>query len=161
MQELDDPADTRRALRAELRLVVYRDLILPVVATSVLAFTLLPAPRFIAWLALLCVPAMFGYLASRACGLTAAAAAALLYLWAYGHPRFATTITDPWTIRVAFLLGLLGALAAAIGSWRHDVRGTSRAEPTEPANGFSRAADRASSPRGGRPSDRAPTPASR
>jgi hypothetical protein len=50
-------------------------------------------------------------------GVTAAIASALLFMSAHGRPRFASTITDQGTIRAAFLLGLLAAVAAAATSW--------------------------------------------
>lgn len=58
-------------------------------------------------------------LAGRAAGTTAAATSALLYLSAHGQPRFATTTTDPTTIRLGLLLGLVGAVGTFWVTVRH------------------------------------------
>jgi hypothetical protein len=93
-----------------------RDLVVPIVVTALVAFALIPIPRALAWLALLGVAAALGAV-SRAMGVTSAVAAGLFYMTAHGRPRFATVITDQWTIRLSFLLGLLGALGAALVHW--------------------------------------------
>jgi hypothetical protein len=70
----------------------------------------------IAWVALLLLSTTLGLIA-RPIGVTAAAASAMLFMTVHGRPRFASTITDVWTIRASFLLGILGAIAAAATSW--------------------------------------------
>jgi hypothetical protein len=62
-------------------------------------------------------------------GVTAAVVSAMLFMTAHGRPRFASTITDAWTIRSAFLLGILGAFAAATASWRTHERQSLRTSP--------------------------------
>jgi MFS family permease len=86
----------------------------PVLAAGALAFALIPAGRLVAWFGLLVLVAGLGRVLGRAAGITAAVTAGLLHLIVHGQPRFATTITDPWTIRLGFLLGILGVLAAAL-----------------------------------------------
>jgi hypothetical protein len=95
-------------------MVVGRDLVVPVLAAGALAFALIPAGRLVAWFGLLVLVAGLGRVLGRAAGITAAVTAGLLHLIVHGQPRFATTITDPWTIRLGFLLGILGVLAAAL-----------------------------------------------
>jgi hypothetical protein len=46
----------------------------------------------------------------------------MLYMTVHGRPRFATVITDQWTIRLSFILGMLGAAAAAFVDWRARTR---------------------------------------
>jgi hypothetical protein len=92
-----------------------RDLVLPVAAAAIAALALIPAGRAAAWFGLLAVAALLGRLVSRECGIAAAVTGGLLYLWAHGQPRFASTVEDAWTIRLGFLLAGLGALAAVLG----------------------------------------------
>jgi hypothetical protein len=93
-----------------------RDLLVPVVTATTVALALIPLPRLVAWGALLGLAAAFGRI-TRTMGMTAAAASCLLFMALHGRPRFATEVTDPWTIRLSFLLGILGASAAALTSW--------------------------------------------
>jgi hypothetical protein len=104
----------RDVARATLGLV--RDYVTPVVLTSAVAVASIPAPGWVAWGALLVVAAALGAV-SRSMGVTAATASALLYMTARGRHPFAATITDPWAIRLGFLLGVLGAAGAAATSW--------------------------------------------
>jgi hypothetical protein len=79
------------------------------------ALALLPAPRAIAWAVLLFVPAALAVHVSRAAGGTAATTVAFAYMIIHGQPRFAIVVTDQWTIRGSFLLGIvsfLGTFAA-------------------------------------------------
>ena len=95
-----------------------REMLVPATVTSLAAVALVVAPRWFAWTALLALPAAFAWVVSRSAGIVAALSAATLYLLAHGRPRFASTVTDPLTIRLAFLLGLLGAGAAVLADWR-------------------------------------------
>jgi hypothetical protein len=111
---------TRDDARPPWRVVVRgacRDLVLPVVVTAAVALALVPVPRPLAWLALLGLAAALGAV-TRAMGGTAAVAAGLLYMTAHGRPRVAAVVTDQSTIRLSFLLGLLGAIAAALVNWQ-------------------------------------------
>ena len=93
------------------------DLLVPTVVACSAAFALIPVGSAIAWFGLLAMAGALGRIAGRGCGTTAAITAGLLYMWAHGHPRFASTITDQWAIRFGFLLGALGAVAAALADW--------------------------------------------
>jgi hypothetical protein len=115
----DKPPDTNEGERDELLRFVARDLALPIAATTVAALALVPLPRLVAWVALLLLPGLLGYHVARPCGITAAVTSTVLFLWAHGDPRFASTVTDPWTIRCSFFLGILGALGACAGDWRY------------------------------------------
>jgi hypothetical protein len=110
-----EPGPTRLSLREAL-VTIGRDLVAPVAIAATVAFALIPAPRLVAWFALLALAAALGRV-SRPMGVTAAVASAMLFMTAHGRPRFASTITDTWTIRGSFLIGMLGALAAAAASW--------------------------------------------
>lgn len=79
-------------------------------ATAATGLALIPAGRIVGWIGLLGLTIGLAHLAGRAAGITAAATSTLLYLSAHGRPRFAGTITDPTTIRLALLLGLAGTI---------------------------------------------------
>jgi hypothetical protein len=97
---------------------VARDFVVPALVVAAAAFALVPAPRWAAWTALVTLPALVASRSTRSAGMTAAATAGMLYLVAHGRPRFATTVTDQLTIRMSFLLGILGAVSAATASWQ-------------------------------------------
>jgi hypothetical protein len=100
-------------------LQIGRDLLAPIALAAAVALAFLPAPRAIAWVALLLLSTTLGLIA-RPMGVTAAVASAMLFMTVHDGPRFASTITDAWTIRASFLLGVLGAMtAAATSSWAH------------------------------------------
>jgi hypothetical protein len=95
-----------------------RDTIIPVSVTTAAALVLLPAPRVVAWTALLLVATAIGWRAGSAPGVVSAVTACFSYLFAHGRPRFASTISDPVTIRAGFVLGILGAVCAVAADWR-------------------------------------------
>jgi hypothetical protein len=97
---------------------VARDFVAPALGASAAAFALVPAPRWAAWIALVVLPALVARVSTRSAGMTAAATAGMLYLVAHGRPRFVTTVTDQLTIRMSFLLGILGAAGVAMASWQ-------------------------------------------
>jgi hypothetical protein len=85
---------------------------------AMLGLALVPTPRYIAWTALLVVPITLGRRVGRLPGVVAAITSAYVYLLAHGHPRFEMHVTDRLTIRMAFSLGVLGALGAVAASRR-------------------------------------------
>jgi hypothetical protein len=95
-----------------------REVLAPVAIVFVGGLALVPAGRPLAWLGLLAVVAVLGRVAGRTAGLTAAGSAVIVYMWAHGAPRFAGRVTDPSTIRLAFVLGVLGSVAALLAD-RH------------------------------------------
>jgi hypothetical protein len=118
VDRLSEPPDPSESAREELPRIVLRDLVCPAAVVTIAGLAMVPLPRLIVWIALAAVPGVLGYYVTRPCGIAAAATSCLLYLWAHGDPRFASTITDQWTIRCAFLLALVGALGACAGDWR-------------------------------------------
>jgi hypothetical protein len=113
MNASDEPRDTGTG--GPSRLLIGRDVLLPAAIVTSAALATIPLPRALAWFALLLIPGVLGHHVTKSCGLTAAVTSCLMYLWAHGDPRFALTITDQWTIRCAFLLGILGAVGAHVG----------------------------------------------
>jgi hypothetical protein len=113
----DKPPDTETADCEALRGFVVRDVALPTAIMTVAALAMVPFQRLVVWLALLLLPGVLAYHVARPCGITAAAVSALLYAWAHGNPRFSSTVTDQWTIRWSFLLGMLGVLGACVADW--------------------------------------------
>jgi hypothetical protein len=103
-------------------LVSVRDLAAPILVTSALALTLIPVPRAIAWVVLLMVPAVLGHSLSRTAGITAAGCAGMLFMWAHGRPRFASTVTDASIVRASFSLVVAGVAVAFFARWWHDAR---------------------------------------
>lgn len=85
---------------------------------ALLALALVPAPRFVAWLALLFASIALGRWVGRQPGVAAAITSGYFYLVAHGRPRFDMHVTDRLTIRMAFALGALGALAVLGASRR-------------------------------------------
>jgi hypothetical protein len=112
------PSPPPGAGRQSLAVDVARDFVVPALVVAAAAFALVPAPRWAAWMALLALPALVARRSTRSAGMTAAATAGMLYLAAHGRPRFATTVTDQLTIRLSFLLCILGAVGAATASWQ-------------------------------------------
>jgi hypothetical protein len=123
MDEHDDTNGRGRSVRTPVAgLASLRDLALPIVVTSALALTLIPVPRAIAWFVLLAVPALLGHSVSRTAGITAAGCAGMLFMWAHGRPRFASTVTDPSIVRASFLLVVAGVAVTFVARWWRDPR---------------------------------------
>jgi K+-sensing histidine kinase KdpD len=118
-----NPGEQRvdRSVRSAVTDVLW-EMCLPVAATGVVAFVLIPFGRPLAWLVLLAVVTGLGWLLGRFAGYIAAGVAGLSYLWVHGEPRFARVVTDQGTIRLGFLLGIVGAIAATLADWRQKVR---------------------------------------
>jgi hypothetical protein len=112
--------------------------LLPIVLTTLVAFASLPAPRYVAWVALFAVTAEIGRRVSRSAGMFSAAIASLAYMFAHGRPRFASTVTDQLTIRASFLLGILGVTAAVVADWRAHRAPAEHARRSGSSFGFSR-----------------------
>jgi hypothetical protein len=133
MDEYDDTNGRGRSVPTSVTgLASVRDLALPILVTSALALTLIPVPRAIAWIVLLAVPAVLGHSVSRTAGITAAGCAGMLFMWAHGRPRFASTVTDPSILRASFLLVVAGVAVTFVARWWRDTRDAERVAPGQP-----------------------------
>jgi hypothetical protein len=85
------------------------------------ALLLIPAGRAAAWAGLLATVTAVGWFAGRDTGSAAGVTAGVAFMWVHGPQRFASTISDPWVIRLGLMLCLLGIVAAILADlWRHE-----------------------------------------
>lgn len=90
-------------------------------SVTVVGLMLVPAGRPFAYVGLLTAVWLVARRGGWDFGRTGAMAAALVYLWAHGRPRFEPTVTDQLTIRSSLVLLLLGLAAAWLADRRHRV----------------------------------------